>query len=87
MDPLVRQASLEILLSRAKELTEEELVHAIRLGLTDPDPHINHVAWKYMRKNKLQKEFLLELQTMIDRFKEGDDFYSKLASVIERSLM
>ena len=26
MDPLVRQASLELLLSRAKELTEEELI-------------------------------------------------------------
>ena len=64
MDPLVRQTSLELLLSHTDDLTKDQLHEALHLGLTDPDIQINEVAWAFVRDKETAGEFNKELMAL-----------------------
>lgn len=83
MDPLVRQTSLEILLSHTGDLTESELREALHLGLTDPDIQINEVAWRFVREKGKTTEFKKELTALAVKVaREDSEYFQKLANEI-----
>lgn len=83
MDPLVRQTSLEILLSHSGDLTEAQLREALHLGLTDPDIQINEVAWRFVREKEKTAEFKKELMALAVKVaRENSEYFQKLANDI-----
>jgi len=87
IEPFVRQAALEKLLEREKELSPEELHHSLHLGLTDPDFQINEITWKYVSAKKLTTNYLEELQGLVERLIHSSESYEiSLAKEIRKNL-
>ena len=81
MDPLIRQTSLETLLSHTADLTEPQLHEALKLGLSDPDTQINEIAWVYVRDQEKIGSFRGELLALAMKFSQDESrYFQKLAN-------